>query len=929
MSMEERHSMEEKNMEERHSTELAKTYDPRGLEDRLYQKWLDRKYFRAEMDYDRKPFTIVIPPPNITGQLHMGHALDNTMQDILIRFKRMQGYNALWQPGTDHAAISTEVKIIEKLKEEGIDKYDLGREKFLERAWDWKREYGGRIISQLKKMGSSCDWDRERFTMDDGCNRAVTEVFVKMHEKGYIYKGARIINWCPVCNTSISDAEVEYEEQAGHLWHIKYPVMQEDGTPSDTEFLTFATTRPETMLGDTAVAIHPEDERYAHLIGKSVMLPLMDRVIPVVTDTYVDREFGTGVVKITPAHDPNDFEVGKRHGLPIVNIMNDDATINENGGRFAGMERYEARKAIVKELEELGLLVKIEDYSHNVGTHDRCGTTIEPLVKEQWFVKMEELIKPAVEAVKKGEIRLVPERMEKTYFNWTDNIRDWCISRQLWWGHRIPAYYCDGCGEVVVSRNAPDACPKCGGKHFTQDPDVLDTWFSSALWPFETLGWPDETEDLKYFYPTDVLVTGYDIIFFWVIRMIFSGYEQMGKKPFHTVLFHGLIRDSQGRKMSKSLGNGIDPLELIDQYGADALRLTLITGNAPGNDMRFYYERMENSRNFANKVWNASRFIMMNMNGKNVTEAPAETLQPVDRWILSRLNTLIKDVTANMENYELGIAVQKVVDYLWDEFCDWYIEMVKPRLYNTDDAASQNAALWTLKTVLTDALKLLHPYMPFISEEIFCTLRDMAGDSSMEESIVISRWPLYREDRSFPKEEKDIEIIKQAVRAVRNIRNDSNVPPSRKTSIYVVSDREDIIRTFTEGRLFFASLAYANEVRMVLKAGEGEKTFTENGQDVNAQMEGIVKDAVSVVIPGATLYIPFAELVDVAQEVERLNKEKKRLEGELARVNGMLSNERFLSKAPEDKVAAEREKLSKYTQMMEQVELRLSQLQGE
>ena len=930
MSMEERHSMEEKHsMEERHSTELAKTYDPRGLEDRLYQKWLDRKYFRAEVDYDRKPFTIVIPPPNITGQLHMGHALDNTMQDILIRFKRMQGYNALWQPGTDHAAISTEVKIIEKLKEEGIDKYDLGREKFLERAWDWKREYGGRIISQLKKMGSSCDWDRERFTMDDGCNRAVTEVFVKMHEKGYIYKGARIINWCPVCNTSISDAEVEYEEQAGHLWHIKYPVMQEDGTPSDTEFLTFATTRPETMLGDTAVAIHPEDERYAHLIGKSVMLPLMDRVIPVVTDTYVDREFGTGVVKITPAHDPNDFEVGKRHDLPVINVMNDDATINENGGRFAGMERYEARKAIVKELEELGLLVKIEDYSHNVGTHDRCGTTIEPLVKEQWFVKMEELIKPAVEAVKKGEIRLVPERMEKTYFNWTDNIRDWCISRQLWWGHRIPAYYCDGCGEVVVSRNAPDACPKCGGKHFTQDPDVLDTWFSSALWPFETLGWPDETEDLKYFYPTDVLVTGYDIIFFWVIRMIFSGYEQMGKKPFHTVLFHGLIRDSQGRKMSKSLGNGIDPLELIDQYGADALRLTLITGNAPGNDMRFYYERMENSRNFANKVWNASRFIMMNMNGKNVTEAPAETLQPVDRWILSRLNTLIKDVTANMENYELGIAVQKVVDYLWDEFCDWYIEMVKPRLYNTDDAASQNAALWTLKTVLTDALKLLHPYMPFISEEIFCTLRDMAGDSSLEESIVISRWPLYREDRSFPKEEKDIEIIKQAVRAVRNIRNDSNVPPSRKTSIYVVSDREDIIRTFTEGRLFFASLAYANEVRMVLKAGEDEKTLTENGQDVNAQMEGIVKDAVSVVIPGATLYIPFAELVDVAQEVERLNKEKKRLEGELARVNGMLSNERFLSKAPEEKIAQEREKLSKYTQMMEQVELRLSQLQGE
>ncbi len=922
------------------SKELAKTYDPKGLEDRLYQKWLDKKYFHAEVDHSKTPFTIVIPPPNITGQLHMGHALDNTMQDILIRFKRMQGYNTLWQPGTDHAAISTEVKIIEKLKQEGIDKYDLGREKFLERAWDWKREYGGRIVSQLKKMGSSCDWERERFTMDDGCNRAVTEVFVKMHEKGYIYKGARIVNWCPVCNTSISDAEVEYEEQAGHLWHIKYPVMKEDGTPSDTEFLTFATTRPETMLGDTAVAIHPEDERYAHLIGKSVQLPLMNRVIPVVTDTYVDREFGTGVVKITPAHDPNDFEVGKRHGLPIVNIMNDDATVNENGGKFAGMDRYEARKAIVEELESLGLLVKIEDYSHNVGTHDRCKTTIEPLVKEQWFVKMEELIKPAVEAVKKGEIRLVPERMEKTYFNWTDNIRDWCISRQLWWGHRIPAYYCDECGEVVVARKAPEVCPKCGCKHFAQDPDVLDTWFSSALWPFETLGWPDETEELKYFYPTDVLVTGYDIIFFWVIRMIFSGYEQMGEKPFHTVLFHGLMRDSQGRKFSKSLGNGIDPLELIEQYGADALRLTLITGNAPGNDMRFYYERMENSRNFANKVWNASRFIMMNMGGERsraVTKPAEGELQPVDKWILSRLNTLIKDVTANMENYELGIAVQKVYDFIWDEFCDWYIEMVKPRLYNTDDAASQNAALWTLKTVLTDALKLLHPYMPFISEEIFCTLREMEAEHSMEEqpmeeSIVISAWPRYREDRNFPKEEKDIEIIKQAVRAVRNIRNESNVPPSRRTSIHVVSDCDDIIRTFTEGRLFFASLAYANEVAMfrksrALQEGEDKVEQTkEDGSVVKVDMEDIARDAVSVVVPGATLYIPFAELVDVAQERERLQKEKKRLEGELARVNGMLSNERFLSKAPEEKIAAEREKLAKYTQMMEQVELRLGQL---
>ncbi|MCM1027620.1 MAG: valine--tRNA ligase [Roseburia sp.] len=888
------------------SKELAKTYDPSGIEDRLYQKWLEKKYFHAEADPSKTPFTIVIPPPNITGQLHMGHALDNTMQDILIRFKRMQGYNALWQPGTDHASIATEVKIIEKLKEQGIDKHDLGREKFLERAWDWKKEYGGRIVSQLKKLGSSCDWDRERFTMDEGCNRAVTKVFVKMHEKGYIYKGARMINWCPVCNTSISDAEVEYQEQAGHLWHIKYPVMKEDGTPSDKEFLTFATTRPETMLGDTAVAIHPEDERYSHLIGKSVLLPIVNKVIPVVTDTYVDREFGTGVVKITPAHDPNDFEVGKRHGLPLVNIMNDDATINENGGKYAGMDRYEARKAIVEELDRQGLLVKIEDYSHNVGTHDRCKTTIEPLVKEQWFVKMEELIKPAVEAVKKGEIRLIPERMEKTYFNWTDNIRDWCISRQLWWGHRIPAYYCDECGETVVAETAPEVCPKCGCRHFTQDPDTLDTWFSSALWPFETLGWPERTKDLEYFYPTDVLVTGYDIIFFWVIRMIFSGYEHMGEKPFRTVLFHGLVRDSQGRKMSKSLGNGIDPLEIIEKYGADALRLTLITGNAPGNDMRFYYERVENSRNFANKVWNASRFILMNMDGKTVTEPKPEELQPVDQWILSKLNTLVKDATDNMENFELGIAVQKVYDFIWDEFCDWYIEMVKPRLYGTDDAVSQNAALWTLKSVLTEALKLLHPYMPFITEEIFCTLQ------SEEESIMISRWPEYREDRIFAAEEKAIETIKEAVRGIRNVRAERNVAPSRKTGVFVVSAEAEILETFTEGRLFFASLAGANAVTVV-PAAEKEKA-------------GVPEDAVSVVIPGATLYIPFAELVDIGQERERLQKEEKRLEGELARVNGMLSNEKFLSRAPQAKIDEEKEKLAKYTQMMEQVKARLEQL---
>ncbi|EOS51526.1 valine-tRNA ligase [Lachnospiraceae bacterium MD335] len=882
------------------SKELAKTYDPHGLEDRIYQKWLDKKYFHAEVDKSKKPFTIVIPPPNITGQLHMGHALDNTMQDILIRFKRMQGYNALWQPGTDHASIATEVKIIEKLKEEGVDKHDLGREKFLERAWDWKREYGGRIISQLKKLGSSCDWDRERFTMDEGCNKAVTQVFCKMHEKGYIYKGARMINWCPVCNTSISDAEVEYEEQAGHLWHIKYPVLKDDGSQSG-EYLTFATTRPETMLGDTAVAIHPDDERYAHLKGKKLMLPLMNREIPVVEDTYVDMEFGTGVVKITPAHDPNDFEVGKRHNLPIINIMNDDATINENGGKYAGMDRYDARKLIVKELEEMGLLVKIEDYSHNVGTHDRCKTTIEPLVKQQWFVKMDELIKPAVEAVKNGEIKLIPERMDKTYYNWTDNIKDWCISRQLWWGHRIPAYYCDDCGEIVVAAQMPDTCPKCGGSHFTQDPDTLDTWFSSALWPFSTLGWPEKTEDLDYFYPTDVLVTGYDIIFFWVIRMIFSGYEHMNEKPFHTVLFHGLVRDSQGRKMSKSLGNGIDPLEVIEKYGADALRMTLITGNAPGNDMRFYYERVEANRNFANKIWNASRFIMMNMEGKTVTDAK-DALEPVDRWIISKLNSLVKEVTDNMESFELGIAVQKIYDFIWDEFCDWYIEMVKPRLYNSDDKQSQNAALWTLKTVLIDALKLLHPYMPFITEEIFCTLQ------SEEASIMIAKWPEFCEERLFTKDERDIEILKEAVRGVRNVRTEMNVAPSRKAHVYVVSENADIRTVFEEGMLFFASLAYASDVTV---------------QDTKS---GIADDAVSVVIANANIYIPFAELVDISQEIERLEKEEKRLESELARVNGMLNNEKFMSKAPEQKIAEERAKLTKYTQMRQQIAERLAQL---
>ena len=668
--------------------ELAKTYDPQGIEDRIYKNWEDKKYFHAEVDYSKKPFTIVIPPPNITGQLHMGHALDNTMQDILIRFKRMQGYNALWQPGTDHAAIATEVKVIDALKEQGIDKNALGREGFLEKCWDWRKEYGTRIVNQLKKLGSSCDWDRERFTMDEGCSNAVQEVFIKMHEKGWIYKGSRIINWCPVCKTSISDAEVQYEDQAGHFWHIKYPLIEEDGSISKTRFLEFATTRPETMLGDTAVAVHPEDDRYKDVIGRKVWLPFVDRQIPIVADEYVDREFGTGVVKITPAHDPNDFEVGKRHHLPEINILNDDATINANGGKFVGMDRYECRKQIVKELDEMGLLVEIEDYSHNVGTHDRCGTTVEPMIKPQWFVKMDELIKPAVEGIKNGDIKLIPKRMEKTYFNWTDNIRDWCISRQLWWGHRIPAYTCDKCGEITVARQKPETCPCCGHDHLTQDPDTLDTWFSSALWPFSTLGWPEKTKELEYFYPTDVLVTGYDIIFFWVIRMIFSGYEQMGQKPFNTVLFHGLVRDALGRKMSKSLGNGIDPLEIIHEYGADALRMTLITGNAPGNDMRFYNERVIANRNFGNKVWNASRFIMMNMpEGEEAGPDMPGALNAEDKWILSRFNTVVKEVTENMERFELGIAVQKVYDFIWDEFCDWYIEMVKPRLYQSDDMA--------------------------------------------------------------------------------------------------------------------------------------------------------------------------------------------------------------------------------------------------
>ncbi len=887
------------------STELAKTYDPSQMEGRLYEKWEKSGYFHAKVDKSRKPFTIVMPPPNITGQLHMGHALDNTMQDILIRFKRMQGYNALWQPGTDHASIATEVRVMSELKKEGIDKFDLGREKFLERVWDWRREYGGRITKQLRKMGSSCDWERERFTMDEGCNRAVTEVFVNLYNKGLIYKGARIINWCPVCNTSISDAEVEYVEQPSHLWHIKYPLIGDDGKPSTTDFLTFATTRPETMLGDTAVAVHPDDERYTHLHGKSVYLPIVNKPIPVVEDTYVDMEFGTGVVKITPGHDPNDFEVGKRHDLPIVNVMNDDGTINENGGKYNGMTDLEARDAIVEELKEAGLLVKIEDYAHNVGTHDRCGTTIQPLVKQQWFVKMDDLIKPARDAVANGDIRLVPPRMDRTYYNWTDNIRDWCISRQLWWGHRIPAYYCADCGEMIVSKSAVDKCPKCGSTKITQDEDTLDTWFSSALWPFSTLGWPDKTEELEYFYPTDVLVTGYDIIFFWVIRMIFSGYEHMGDKPFSTVLFHGLIRDGQGRKMSKSLGNGIDPLEIIEKYGADALRFTLVTGNAPGNDMRFTDERVEASRNFANKVWNASRFILMNMEGKSISKPSDAALWPVDRWVLSKLNKVIREVTDNMEKFELGIAAAKVYDFIYDVLCDWYIEMVKPRLYNTDDAASANAALHTLKTVLIDALKLLHPFMPFITEEIYCSLTKDDADREAG-SIMISSWPVYKSEWEYEEDEAQIELIKEAVRGIRNVRSEMNVAPSKKANVIIVTTDDKVKEAFEKGKLFFESLAGASS------------------SVIQSDKSGIDDDAASVMIANAVIFIPFAELVDISAEIDRLEKERSRLEGEIKRCKGMLGNEKFMSKAPKEKIDEEKEKLEKYTLLAQQVEERLA-----
>ncbi len=879
--------------------ELDKTYNPHDIEGRLYDKWIGKKYFHAEVDRSKKPFTIVMPPPNVTGKLHMGHALDNALQDTLIRYKRMQGYNALWIPGTDHASISTEVKVTNKLKDEGIDKRDLGREGFLKKAWEWKEEYGGTITSQLRKIGSSCDWDREHFTMDEECSAAVEEVFIRLYEKGYIYQGSRIINWCPVCQTSISDAEVEHEEQNGHFWHIKYPVA---GTTD--EFVEIATTRPETLLGDSAVAVHPDDERYQHLVGKMVVLPIVNKEIPVVADSYVDKEFGTGVVKITPAHDPNDFEVGKRHNLPEINIMNDDATINEKGGKYAGLDRYEARKQIVAELDSLGLLVEVEPHSHNVGTHDRCGTTVEPLIKQQWFVKMEEMAKPAIEALKEGRLKFVPERFNKTYLHWLEGIRDWCISRQLWWGHRIPVYYCGDCGEVMVAKSAdkPCTCTKCGSANITQDEDVLDTWFSSALWPFSTLGWPNKSEDFDYFYPTDVLVTGYDIIFFWVIRMVFSGIEQTGKEPFNTVLIHGLVRDSQGRKMSKSLGNGIDPLEIIDQYGADALRLTLMTGNAPGNDMRFYYERVEASRNFANKVWNASRFIMMNLDKAEIPETmDLDKLTQADKWILSKVNTLAKDVTDNMDNFELGIAVQKIYDFIWEEFCDWYIEMVKPRLYSDTDE-TKTAALWTLQKVLIDSLKLLHPYMPFITEEIFCTLQ------SKEESIMVSEWPAFEDAYHFAADEAAVEMIKEAVKGIRNVRAEMNVPPSKKAQVFVVSENEEIRSVFETSKVFFATLGYASEVV------------------VQADKAGIDDDAVSTVIHGANIYMPFSELVDIEKEIERLSKEKAKLEGEIKRATGMLNNEKFTSKAPAAKVEEEKAKLQKYTDMLAQVEERLANL---
>ncbi len=881
--------------------ELAKTYSPQDVEDRIYALWMKGNCFHAEVNAKKKPYTIVMPPPNVTGQLHMGHALDNTLQDSIIRFRRMQGYEALWQPGCDHAAIATEVKVTEKLREEGIDKRELGREGFLKAAWKWKEEYESRIVKQLHKMGSSADWDRLRFTMDEGCSYAVQTVFIRLFEKGYIYKGSRIINWCPVCGTSLSDAEVVHEEQQGHFWHIRYPVVGEPG-----RYVEIATTRPETMLGDTAVAVHPDDERYQGIVGKELELPLTGRRIPVIADSYVDMEFGTGCVKITPAHDPNDFEVGKRHGLQEINMLHDDATIDCPGTPYDGMDRYEARKAIVEDLEKLGLLVKTVPHMHNVGTHDRCGTTVEPMVKPQWFVRMEEMAKPAIRAIETGELQFVPDNFSKTYLHWLENIKDWCISRQLWWGHRIPAYYCADCGKMVVAAEKPERCPDCGGKDFSQDPDTLDTWFSSALWPFETLGWPEETPEYKYFYPTSVLVTGYDIIFFWVVRMVFSGIEQTGSVPFHKVLIHGLVRDEQGRKMSKSLGNGIDPLDVVDKYGADALRMTLLTGNAPGNDMRFVWARAEASRNFMNKLWNASRFIMMNLDKAELPDPDVlpEGLGMADKWILSRVNSIAADITRNMEAFDLGIALDKVESFLWEEFCDWYIEMVKPRLYAEHDE-TKGAALWTLKHVLLKALKLLHPFCPFVTEEIYDKLENPEGPDGL---LIRAEWPLFEERLSFPEEEAETERVKEAVRGIRALRKEMNVPMSRKAKVFVVTKNPEVKRTFEHCMSFFGSLAFASEV------------LVQEGK------EGISEDAVSIVIPEANIYMPFADLVDVEKERERLTKERERLAKEISRSKGMLSNSRFLEKAPEEKVKEEREKLAKYEQMMKQVEERLEGL---
>ena len=857
--------------------ELDKQYSPQNVEDRTYKFWCDHKYFHAEVNPDKKPYTIVIPPPNITGQLHMGHALDETLQDILIRWRRMEGYETLWLPGTDHASIATEAKIVEAMRKEGITKEEIGREKFLERAWEWKAQYGGRIVEQLKKLGSSCDWDRERFTLDEGCSKAVREVFCKLYDKGLIYRGERIINWCPHCLTSISDAEVEYEDQAGHFWHLRYPFK--DGS----SYLELATTRPETLLGDTAVAVNPNDERYKDMVGKTLILPIVHREIPVIADDYVDIEFGTGVVKITPAHDPNDFEVGLRHNLEVINVLTPDAKIVDDYPKYAGMDRYEARKAIVEDLQAEGALVEIEDYSHNVGTCYRCGTTVEPRVSKQWFVKMEPLAKPAVEVVRNGEVKFVPERFDKTYFHWMENIKDWCISRQLWWGHRIPAYYCDDCGEVMVSAQEVHTCSKCGGNHVHQDPDTLDTWFSSALWPFSTLGYPDDTKELEYFYPTDTLVTGYDIIFFWVARMIFSGVEHMGQVPFHTVLIHGLVRDAQGRKMSKSLGNGIDPLLVIDQYGADALRFTLATGNAPGNDMRFSDEKVKASRNFANKLWNAARFVLMYLgNDYNYPGLPKD-LAIEDKWILSKVNTLAKEVTDNLERFELGIAVAKLYDFIWDVFCDWYIEIAKIRLQSGEGADTAKAVL---VYVLTDILKLLHPFMPFITEEIY---QAIPHDT---ESIMISKWPEYDPTLSFADEEAQMEKIMDAIRAIRNRRAEMNIPPSKKSKVYVETAFSDV---FAVGSEFIKRLAYASDVEI-------------------ADAFGDLGNTVTIVTNDAKIYIPLGDLVDFEAEAKRLQKELAAAEEKLAFINKKLDNPGFVNKAPEKVVQQNRDEAAKLTE---------------